>query len=110
MIKAVGHRILVKPYKQIDVDPIKKQHAEFLATLTIAGNENLKREDQSVDKGIVLQVGNTAWLEFGNGEPWCKIGDEIIFAKFGGKFITEDGTDYVILNDEDVVAISKEAA
>lgn len=110
-IKPCGHRLLVKPFKQEEVDEIYRKHSEFMKSLTII-NENKKREDASVDRGVVVSIGTTAWKNdsFGH-EPWCKVGDEILFAKFSGKFIDdpETGESFVILNDEDVVAVVKEA-
>lgn len=108
-IKPCGHRLLVKPFKQEEVDEVMKKHREFISTLTII-NENKKREDASVDKGVVVAIGPTAWNDF-KSDPWCSIGDEILFAKFAGKFVDdpESGETYVILNDEDVIAVTKEA-
>lgn len=110
-VKPCGHRLLVKPFKQEEVDEIFKKHRAFASTLEIV-NENKKREDASVDRGIVLDIGPTAWKNDSFGyEPWCKIGDEILFAKFAGKFVDdpETGEAVCILNDEDVVAVVKEA-
>lgn len=107
MIRPCGHRLLVKAPKQEEVDPVLKAAKEFGFSLI---NENKKREDASVDVGIVIDIGPTAWKDF-HGVPWCKKGDEIIFAKFAGKVVTdpEDMQEYFILNDEDVVAVTKEA-
>lgn len=104
-IRPAGHRLVVRAYKQEQVDPLMAKHADFVKSLTIV-NDNKKREDASVDKGIVLAIGPTAWKDFG-GEPWCKVGDEIIFAKFAGKVVTDpsNGEDVFILNDEDVCAV-----
>lgn len=109
MITPCGHRLLVKPYKQVEVDEVlrKAKNSEFLKGFEIIkadGQE--KREDASVDKGVVISIGSTAWKDFG-GTPWCKVGDEVIFAKFSGKIVTdpEDEQDYTILNDEDICAI-----
>lgn len=113
MIKPCGHRLVVKPYKQEEVDDILKAATEsgFLKDFQII-NSNKKREDASVDKGIVLAIGPTAWKNdsFGH-DPWCKVGDEILFAKFAGKVVQDPDTlhDVFILNDEDVVAVVKEA-
>jgi co-chaperonin GroES (HSP10) len=108
MIKPCGHRLVVKPYKYAEVDEVTKKHLEFYKQLTIAGKET--RDDASVDKGHVLSIGPTAWKDF-DSEPWCKVGDEIIFAKFAGKIVTDPETneDVFILNDADVVAVVKEA-
>jgi co-chaperonin GroES (HSP10) len=107
MIKPCGHRLVVKAYKHAEVDEVKKKHQDFLKTLTVVGTET--RDDVSVDRGVVIDIGPTAWKDF-HGTPWCKKGDEIIFAKFAGKFVKDtDNEDYCILNDEDVIAVTKEA-
>ncbi len=111
MIKPCGHRLTVKPFKQEEVDEILKKATEsgFLKQFEII-NTNKKREDASVDRGVVLAIGPTAWQDF-KSDPWCKVGDEILFAKFAGKFVDdpETGDSVCILNDEDVVAVVKEA-
>lgn len=103
-----GHRLVVRPYKQEEVDPVLKKSQEFLKSFEIV-NDNKKREDASVDRGVVLSVGPTAWKDFG-GNAWCKVGDIILFAKFAGKFIDDPETKETvcILNDEDVVAVIQE--
>lgn len=108
MIHPCGHRLVVKAYKHADIDEVTKKHAEFMKSLTIVGTET--RNDASVDKGIVISIGPTAWKDF-HGTPWCKVGDEVIFAKFAGKIVKDedDNEDYFILNDEDIVAVTKEA-
>lgn len=109
-IRPCGHRIIVKAYKQAEVDEVTKKHLEFYNKLTIAGTET--RGDASVDKGFVLAIGPTAWQNDSHGfTPWCKVGDEIFFAKFAGKIVKDPETDeeVFILNDEDVVAVIKEA-
>lgn len=106
MIEPCGHRLLVKPYKQAEVDDIMKKHKNFLKEFEII-NPNKKREDASVDRGVVVSIGPTAWKDFG-GEAWCKVGDEIFFAKFAGKEVEDGDEAYFILNDEDVVAVVKE--
>lgn len=107
-IRPCGHRLAVKPYKQDEVDEVVKAAKQFGFQIV---NTNEKREDASVDRGVVTAIGPTAWQDF-KSEPWCKVGDEILFAKFAGKFIDdpETGEPVCILNDEDVVAVLKEAA
>lgn len=112
MIVPCGHRLLVKPFKQEEVDDVLKKAREsgFLDKFEII-NSNKKREDASVDKGVVVAIGTTAWNDFG-GSPWCSVGDTILFAKFAGKFVDDPETNdtFCILNDEDVVAVVKETA
>ena len=36
-------------------------------------------------------------------EPWCKVGDKIIFAKYAGLlYLGKDGQNYRLINDSDV--------
>lgn len=96
-----GHRIVVKPEKLHDIDPTFRSASN--AGIFIP--EMAKRQEQAaVDKGIVVAIGPTAFKDFG-GEAWCKVGDKIAFAKYGGKFVDDDT---LILNDEDVCAVLKE--
>ena len=106
MIEPCGHRLVVKPFKQEDVDEVVRSAKKFGIEIV---NSNQAREDASVDKGVVLAIGPTAWKDFG-GEPWCKVGDTILFAKFSPKFVEDPNTKETvgILNDEDVVAVIKE--
>lgn len=109
MIKVCGHRLLVKPIDYLDDDPTVKRAKETLG-LVIPELEENKRAKESVDRGTVIQIGPTAWRDF-NSDPWCQIGDTIVYAKFAGKLIVDPDTQdkYVALNDEDVVAVLGES-
>jgi len=114
MIIPCGHRLLVKPYKQVEVDEVlrKAKESGFLDNFKIVKEEGQeKREDASVDKGIVLAIGTSCWSGFGDGTPWCGVGDEIFFAKFAGKMVDDPdtGETFMLMNDEDCVAIIKKA-
>lgn len=100
-IRPAGHRIVVIP----DVSETEKRANSF--GLVIAESE-ARAERASVDTGVVESIGPTAFLDFVEkfgGAPWCKVGDRIAFAKYGGKVIGEGKYKRIVLNDEDVVAI-----
>lgn len=106
MIIPSGHRVLVKQEKYDEYDEVYKSAKR-------AGIEILKdkevRYQASVDKGVVVSIGHTAWKDFGN-EPWAQVGDTVLFAKNAGKSVKDpedEDTPYVILNDEDIVATLK---
>lgn len=107
MIIPSGHRVLVKQDSYEDNDEVfKKARA---AGIEIVKDKGV-RFQESVDKGTVVAVGPTAWKDFGN-EPWASAGDTIVFAKHAGKKVEDPAdkdTHYVVLNDEDVVAVIKE--
>lgn len=107
MIKVCGHRLLVKPILLEETDDVLK--SAKLAGIEII-RDDVKREAESVDQGVVVQIGTTAWKDF-NSDPWCDVGDKIVYAKYAGKLIIDPDTKekYVALNDEDVVAIVGES-
>lgn len=108
VIEPCGHRVLIKPESLEDVDPdLRRAKAAGIDVSAIVGN---KREQEAVTYGTVLKVGPTAWShESLGGKPWAQVGDRVIFAKFSGKLITlPDQTKFLIMNDEDVVAVLKE--
>jgi co-chaperonin GroES (HSP10) len=104
-LKPAGHRILIKPDVLEETDPTYAS-AKAAGIVLAKNHEDMRREQASVDKGTVLAIGDTAFKDFGTS-AWCKVGDRIAYAKFAGKYIKDetDGNDYLIINDEDVVAI-----
>lgn len=115
MIKVVLHRILVKRDIPEDTDAVKTK--KELDRMGLATPEFVKkelerqalRENASMDTGIVIDIGGTAFKDYGILCP-IKEGDKISFAKFGGKEVTdpENGEVFVVIQDEDVVAILTE--
>ncbi len=57
-------------------------------------------------KGTVLAVGPGKRLDSGTMAPMdVKVGDTVIYGKYSGTEVTLDGSDYVILRLEDVLAV-----
>lgn len=92
-----GHRIVVKR-EESDIAKRARQSNLFIAEV------ELKRENNAVDVGIVESIGPTAFKDFG-GNPWCKVGDKIAFAKYAGKVVGTELDPRIVLNDEDVVCV-----
>ena len=62
-------------------------------------------------EGEVMAVGRGKRLEDGQLVALdVKIGDRILFAKYSGSETTVDGTEYIIMREEDVLGILKQAA
>jgi len=58
-------------------------------------------------RGEVIAVGSGKLLE--NGQrvpPEVKVGDRIIFAKYGGTEVKLNGTEYLILRESDILAVA----
>lgn len=57
-------------------------------------------------EGEVLAVGRGKRLEDGTVTPLVvKAGDRILFGKYSGNEITLDGTEYIIMGEDDVLGI-----
>lgn len=119
-IAPVGHRVLVKKADVDDRDPVFRSARR--AGIEIAkDHEDAKRREAGIDRGWVLEVGEDAFKSFWYNsnptsppedfKPWVKPGDFIAFAKYGGMLIPDHDdpdTQYIVINDEDVVAILEE--
>lgn len=108
-VKAVGHRLVIKPFSIEEHDPVFKSAAN--AGIQLLEREQ-RREQVAVDKGTVLEIGPSAFTALnppGADVPWCAVGDVIGYTRNAGKFIKIDETNHVlVINDEDVVNIFKE--
>ena len=57
-------------------------------------------------EGSVLAVGNGRIMEDGKVRPMdVKKGDKVLFGKYAGTEVKIDGTEHLILREEDVLAI-----
>jgi co-chaperonin GroES (HSP10) len=105
-LEVVGHRVLIKP--------------DALETKTESGiiinyGDMEKRHAEATTKGVVVQVGPLAWKDAAfrpdlpEWKPWCKPGDEVIYAKFSGKFVKDPETEeeLYLTNDIDVQVVVK---
>lgn len=105
MIKVCGHRLLVKPILLEETDDVFKSARS--AGIVIQRDDRA-REHESVDQGVVIQIGPTAWqLPEHGGQAWCQVNDTVVYAKFAGKLIVDPVSKekYIALNDEDIVAV-----
>lgn len=60
-------------------------------------------------RGRILAVGEGATLENGTKQPMSvKVGDVVLFSKWGGTEIKLDGKDRVIMKETDVLGIIEE--
>jgi co-chaperonin GroES (HSP10) len=106
MIVPALHRILIKQDKLEEADEVYIRARK--AGIEIAQTDDNKRAQASVDTGTVIEIGATAFKDFGTESPIEK-GDRIAYARFSGKFVKDPTTneEFVILNDEDICAIFK---
>jgi len=91
-----GHYILILP------DEVKTKTDGGLILVP----ETVAQKERETTKGILIDVGHIGWAEFGNGEPWAKIGDKVCYGKYAGRNMTGvDGKKYILANCEDILAV-----
>jgi len=103
MLKPVGKHILVKPHRLEDFDPVYARARK--AGIEMPELKEKAMAQRAVERATVVAVSPTAWKDWFDGQPWCKVGDEVIFAKYGGHIIKEGEEEYILLNDEDCLCI-----
>ena len=103
-IKPVLHRIIVVPDKveESDTKIAQARAAGIIVELD-------KREQKATTTGTVLFIGTTAYShQFGTTpeEQGITVGCKVLYAKYAGGVVPN--TDYIILNDEDILAVLEE--
>lgn len=95
VLEPVGHRVLVYP------DQISDRRGSLFVPDSVR-----KQEQYAHVFGTLVKIGPQAWMGFDDGRPWAKVGDRVVFAKYGGLVLEDPETKelYRCLNDEDVVA------
>lgn len=92
-IKPIREKLVVKPFEKEE----KSSGGIFLT------NDS---KDNSPSKGLVVAVGSGHITVNGDIVPLeVSEGDTIVFAKSAGKKVTDDGNEYVILSEEEILAI-----
>ncbi len=96
--RPVGYRILIA------MPEIEETYADtkVLKTTTIIHQEHI----MSII-GLVLDMGDQAYSDverFGN-EPWCKVGDYVMFRANTGTRFKVGGVEYRLMNDDSIEAV-----
>jgi co-chaperonin GroES (HSP10) len=94
-----GYRILVLPFT-----PKNKTKGGILFS-----QESLDKARIATTCGYVLKMGDLAYKDKDKfGEPWCKKGDWVIFARYAGSRLPIEGGEVRILNDDEVLGTVKD--
>lgn len=83
-IQPLGEKILLKPV--------------MIAEKTAAGIYRSDAGEQKSQTGEVIAVGT-------DEDITVKKGQDVLYKKFGGDEIKIDGVDYIIVNNEDILAV-----
>lgn len=91
-LRPLGDKVVVKPSQEEEKTPGG-----------ILLPDTAKKKPQ---EGKVVAVGKGRVLENGEIKPMSvKVGDTVLYAKYGGTEVTIDGEDYVLLDEDQVFAI-----
>ncbi len=93
-IKPIGPNIIILPEK-----------AE---TTTRSGVVLVQQEEERPQKGEVVALGEGTTLQNGQVVQYpftVKIGDKVLFKKYGGNEVEYDGEKYMVLTEMEVLAI-----
>jgi chaperonin GroES len=91
MLKPYGDRILVKPSTEED--------------RTAGGIVLPDTAKERPQKGEVVAVGPGRWEEGKRIPVEVKVGDKVVYAKYGGTEIKIDGVEHLILRESDILAV-----
>lgn len=104
MIRLLLHHILVQLDEATEADEVYRRAKQAGIHLELD-----KREQKAVEYGTVVSVGPTAFIDYGRSPDIVKVGDRISINRYSGKEVKDvDGKQYVIVNDQDVLAIIEE--
>jgi len=92
MLKPLGDKVVVKPGPE-----------EEVTSGGIVLPDTAKKKSQ---EGEVVAVGSGRLLDNGERAPMqVKVGDTVIYSKYGGTEVTLSGVDYVILDEDSILAV-----
>jgi len=93
-VQPLGDRVVIRP-----LEAQEKTKGGIIVPDT-AKEKPQEGEVTAVGKGKVLENGKTEPLE-------VKVGDKVLYGKYSGTEIKIDGEDYLIVKEEDILAIIK---
>jgi chaperonin GroES len=94
VIKPIGDKVVLKASEAL----------EATASGILLPDSAQKRPQE----GTVVAVGTGRMLDNGERAPInVKVGDVVIYARYGGNEVTVDGVEYVILDQDQIYAIKE---
>jgi len=91
MLKPLGDKIVVKP---------KPEEEKTAGGIYVPDTAKKKSTE-----GEVIAVGRGKYVEGKLVAPEVKVGDTVIYSKYGGTEVTISNVDYVILDEDSILAV-----
>jgi chaperonin GroES len=96
-IEPLSNRVLVKPYKKSDLEDKKKNFGIILP----------EKNDEKSERGEVVAVGPGEVLDGKRIPVSVKVGDIVIFSKYGFEDIEYNSEEYYLIKEDNILAIIK---
>jgi chaperonin GroES len=91
----LNDRILIKPFS---VDEMNTTASGIIIPDTVS--------KEKPEQGTVIAVGEGRWAEGGKRLPMSiKVGDKVVFSRYGYEEVKLDGVEYYILKEENILAV-----
>lgn len=116
MLKPVGYKLLIqtnraeiklKKDEELYYDSTTKKYEVRLKSsiLEMPAMEKYDEEDlfSGAEVGIVIAMGEDCYTD--KAKKWCEVGDTVYFKRYSGFNYTKDGKNYILLNDDQVIAV-----
>ncbi|MFA6270085.1 MAG: co-chaperone GroES [Candidatus Paceibacterota bacterium] len=95
-MKPLGDRVVIKPFSQ---DEMKTTASGIIIPDTVS--------QEKPEQGEVIAVGEGKWDKGSRVPMSIKVGDKVVFSRYGYEEVKLDGVEYYILKEENVLAIIK---
>lgn len=96
MIQPLLHGVLIKP------DDVETKTASGIVIPDLVTD----KERKAVEYGTVVRVGPRAFIDYGRSPDILSKGDRVTYARYAGKEVVDtDKTKYLLVNDQDILAI-----
>lgn len=95
-VSPLGSRVLIKPFTKEELQPKNS----FGIILPDSGKEKS-------EQGKVLAVGPGEYQDGKLVVPRVKVGDKVVFSKYGYEEVTVDGEELFLIKEENILAVLK---